>query len=91
MKIAGGRRAACAALLLLLVTRGGVAAAADPGTNQSRIEAALSNIVSLERPGQDGLALVWDGNKYVQCRRMADHSLRCEAGGVLCNLRSPMC
>lgn len=61
----------------------GAAKAADPAANRSRIEAALSNIVSLERPGQDGLALIWDGNKYVQCRRMVDHSLRCEAGGAL--------
>ncbi len=69
-------------LLMLLVVRA-AAAATDPGTNQSRIEAALSNIVGLERPGQDGLALVWDGNKYVQCRRMTDHGLRCEAAGAL--------
>ena len=69
-------------MLLILIARA-AAAAPDLGTNQSRISSVLSNIVSLERPGQDGLALAWDGNKYVQCRRMADHSLRCEAGGAL--------
>jgi hypothetical protein len=38
--------------------------------------------MTLLRPGQDGLATVWDGNKYVQCRLMADRTLRCEAAGT---------
>jgi hypothetical protein len=42
----------------------------------------LANIIALNRPGQDGLATIWDGNKYVQCRRTAD-SLRCESAGAL--------
>jgi hypothetical protein len=50
--------------------------------SQSQVEAALANIVTLNRPGQDGLATIWDGNKYIQCRRTAD-ALRCEAGGAL--------
>ena len=45
---------------------------ASPQTTQSLIEATLDNITNLNRPGQDGYATVWDGNKYVQCRRLAD-------------------
>ncbi len=50
--------------------------------NQASVDAVLANIITLNRPGQDGLATVWDGNKYIQCRRMAD-ALRCEAAGTL--------
>jgi hypothetical protein len=50
---------------------------------QSRVEAALTNIMTLNRPGEDGLATVWDGNKYVQCRFTRDRQLRCEAAGAL--------
>lgn len=60
--------------------------ALQPGlseTSQSRAQAAISNVTSLHRPGQDGLATIWDGNKYVQCRLMPDRELRCEAGGAL--------
>jgi len=49
----------------------------------ARIEAALQNIMTLDRPGQDGFAAIWDGNKYVQCGRSRDHGLRCEAAGTL--------
>jgi hypothetical protein len=52
-------------------------------TGQSRVEAALNNIAALHRPGRDGLATFWDGNKYVQCRRIPDQTLRCEAAGTL--------
>src|SRR5262245_39164339 len=51
--------------------------------NQSQVEAALTNIMTLQRPGQTGLATIWDGNKYVQCRPLADRSMRCEAAGTL--------
>jgi hypothetical protein len=51
--------------------------------SEERVEAALTNIVTLLRSNQDGLAAFWDGNKYVQCRRMADSALRCEAAGTL--------
>jgi len=51
--------------------------------NQSRVETALTNIMALHRPSQDGLATVWDGNKYVQCRLQLDRALRCEAAGTL--------
>jgi hypothetical protein len=50
---------------------------------QTRVETALSNIMSLHRPGQDGLATFWDGNRYLQCRWMSDRTLRCEAAGTL--------
>jgi hypothetical protein len=54
-----------------------------PQTSQSLIEATLDNITNLNRPGQDGYATIWDGNKYVQCRRLPDRSLRCESAGAL--------
>lgn len=58
--------------------------AADPlQESRGRVEAALANIINLDRPGEDGLATIWDGNKYVQCRRIAERSLRCEAAGTL--------
>jgi hypothetical protein len=47
----------------------------------ARVEAALQNIVALQRPGQDGYATAWDGNKYVQCGRAPHGGLRCEAAG----------
>lgn len=56
---------------------------AAPATPHARVEAALDNVTSLVRPGEDGLASVWDGNKFVQCRPMADRALRCEAAGAL--------
>lgn len=62
-------------------------ARADPApvtpTGLSRFEAALSNIKALDRPGKDGYAAVWDGNKYVQCGVTGDGGLRCEAAGAL--------
>ncbi len=60
-------------------------ARADPAPQpgNSRVEAALQNIMALVRPGQDGFATIWDGNKYVQCGRRPDRSLRCEAAGAL--------
>lgn len=51
--------------------------------SQSRVETALTNIMTLHRPGQDGLATIWDGNKYVQCRLQFDRAFRCEAAGTL--------
>lgn len=46
---------------------------ADPSPQASgpRIEAALQNVMTLERPGHDGFATIWDGNKYEQraCKR----------------------
>ena len=59
--------------------------ATDPGvaqTSAARIEAALQNITDLVRPGRVGYATFWDGNKYIQCRRMPERELRCEAAGT---------
>jgi hypothetical protein len=69
------------ALIFMFSSSSAIAGA--PPTNQTQIEAALENIVALDRPGQQGLATVFDGNKYIQCRRMTDHALRCEAAGAL--------
>ena len=80
----GWRAAACAAAFAAWLLPPGVGAvAAGPPESQSRVQAALENILMLDRPGEDGLATVWDGNKYVQCRRMRDRTLRCEAAGEL--------
>jgi hypothetical protein len=76
------RTAFYAAATAVFISTAG-AFAASPQTSQSRVEAALENITNLSRPGQDGYATVWDGNRYVQCRRLADRSLRCEAAGTL--------
>jgi hypothetical protein len=77
--------------LLLCSWLAAPAAAADlpapapgaPTAIQARVAAALQNIVTLQRSGQDGYATVWDGNKYVQCGRAAHGWLRCEAAGAL--------
>ena len=45
--------------------------------------AALDNIAAINRPGQVGYASVWDGNKYVQCRRTESSTTLCEAAGLL--------
>jgi hypothetical protein len=59
------------------------AAAESPSATDARVQAALANMAALERPGQDGLVTVFDGNKYIQCRRLPDRTIRCEAGGAL--------
>lgn len=43
---------------------------------------ALAHISTLNRPGQVGLATIWDGNKFVQCNRSPDQALRCESAGA---------
>ncbi|WP_252511120.1 TY-Chap domain-containing protein [Phreatobacter aquaticus] len=50
---------------------------------RGRIAEALDNITTLLRSGRVGYATIWDGNIYVQCRRLPDRSLRCEAAGTL--------
>jgi hypothetical protein len=60
-------------------------AAISPSVAQTpniRIDEALQNITSLVRAGRVGYATFWDGNKYIQCRRISDRSLRCEAAGT---------
>lgn len=54
-----------------------------PALNAHPVSDALQNITTLNRPGQVGYATFWEGNKFVQCRRTADRSLRCEAAGAL--------
>ena len=70
-------------LLVLVVSPASVFADALPPPSKSRVEAALQNVMTLDRAGQDGFATVWDGNKYVQCGRLRDRSLKCEAAGSL--------
>ncbi len=72
-----------AVLLWALLGSTGSGVAESPQTSKSRIEAAIGNVIALDRPKQEGLATIWDGNKYVQCGRLPDHSLRCEAAGAL--------
>jgi hypothetical protein len=67
----------------LLGAYGGALAEPAPSPSKARVEAALQNILALERPGRRGFATVWDGNKYVQCGRQDDGGLRCEAAGAL--------
>ena len=57
------------------------AGASGAEASQARVEEALTNILTLHRPGQDGLATAWDGNKYVQCRLTLDRRLHCESAG----------
>ncbi len=47
-----------------------------------QVDEALQNITTLVRPGRIGYATVWDGNKYIQCRRTPERALRCEAAGT---------
>jgi len=54
---------------------------ASAETANARIDAALQNITTLARPGRIGYATIWDGNKYIQCRRIPENALRCEAAG----------
>jgi hypothetical protein len=54
-----------------------------PQDKRTRVEAAIGNMMSLDRSGQVGLATIFDGNKFVQCRRLEDRSIRCEAAGTL--------
>ncbi|HEY5289224.1 MAG TPA: hypothetical protein VIJ59_04245, partial [Caulobacteraceae bacterium] len=69
--------------LLLIASAFPWAAWAQPDTlaASAKVEAALQNIVSRARPGQEGFATIWDGDKYVQCGRPPDGGLRCEAAG----------
>jgi hypothetical protein len=71
------------AVAIALVASSAVAFAQPTQPSKARVEATLQNILNLDRPGQDGYATIWDGNKYVQCKRLADRGLRCEAAGML--------
>jgi type III secretion system-like peptide-binding chaperone len=71
------------AVAMALFASSAVAFAQPTQTSKARVEASLQNILNLDRPGQDGYATIWDGNKYVQCKRLPDRGLRCEAAGAL--------
>jgi hypothetical protein len=80
------RHAATAALAAIVLSSACLSAAADeiaPPEIKALVVDALSNVLSLERPDQDGYATLFDGNKYVQCGRAPDKGLRCEAAGSL--------
>jgi hypothetical protein len=83
MLMHGMRMVGCAVVSAALLGTPGTGFGGSSQASQSRVEAALTNIMTLHRPGQDGLATIWDGNKYVQCRWMPERVLRCEAAGVL--------
>jgi hypothetical protein len=76
-------RAALLAAIAALIPGSAGAQNAPIQSPKDNVEAAITTIRTLERPSRDNLAAVWDGNKYVQCRRMSDRTLRCEAGGSL--------
>jgi hypothetical protein len=60
----------------------GVAQATSEGA-RSRIEAALTKMMTNDAPKREALAMVWDGNAYIQCRRTAAREMHCEAAGAL--------
>jgi len=74
-----------ASVFMLAIVAATACAAAEPAGRSSRavdrVDAALENIDKIARPGRVGYATVHDGNKYVQCRRLADGAMRCEAAG----------
>ena len=82
-------RACCGLLLVILITWPAPGRAQAPallgGVDEpalvQRVAAALDNITQRVRPGRVGYATVWDGNFYVQCRRLEDRRIRCEAAG----------
>lgn len=77
-----GFRPGWAALVVAMIGLCGAAAPGMAQTTGSRIEEALQNITTLVRSGRAGYATFWDGNKYVQCRRLPERELRCEAAGT---------
>lgn len=66
--LVGGLRYAALAIVLVAAA----VATALAQTSNDRVEATISVIKILDRPGRDNLATVWGGNKYIQCRRMGD-------------------
>lgn len=71
-----------ASLVLLVLVCSGAYEPADAESPSGRVDAALQNIDALVRPGRIGYATIWDGNKYIQCRRTTERALRCEAAGL---------
>jgi hypothetical protein len=69
-----------AGVLVWGVGLGTVAASAQ--TPAQKIDEALQNISNVVRDEKVGYATVFDGNKYVQCRRLPSREVRCEAAGA---------
>lgn len=70
-------------LLSTLIFLCELASADSPAASKSRFDTALQNILILERPGPDGYATFWDGNKCIQCGRTKESGSRHEAAGTL--------
>jgi hypothetical protein len=68
--------------LLMLAVLAACATPQPPPSPRTSIAIALRAVLTEDRPGLQGLATVWDANKYVQCRRLG-LDLRCEAAGAL--------
>lgn len=66
--------------ILLVWASGPVPAVAQNAA--ARIDEALQNITTLVRDGRIGYATAWEGNAFVQCRRMPDRQMRCESAGT---------
>lgn len=81
MKLLGLRQAQRIVLIALTLGIFGTASPSAAQSASSNIDIALQNITTLVRPGRIGYATIWDGNKYVQCRRTAERNIRCEAAG----------
>jgi hypothetical protein len=81
MRKPGFRPAWLALIAATLMLVGGMDRCRAQTTN-ARIDEALQNITTLIRAGKIGYATFWDGNAYVQCRRMPERQLRCEAAGT---------
>lgn len=79
--LAGGLAVAAAASAMAFGAGAAPVDTAKADPVRTRVALAIDTIKVLDRPGRDNLATIWDGDKYVQCRRMDDRSLRCEAGG----------
>lgn len=80
------RRCRRAALIIGTLVASVLPPSAAPAFAQAtgqKVEAAITTILTLDRPGRINLATIWDGNKYVQCRRLQEGALRCEAAGAL--------
>lgn len=76
-----GFRLGLKALIIAII----ISRSVSPGvaqTTSAHMDEALQNITTLARPGRVGYATFWDGNKYIQCRRMPARELRCEAAGT---------
>lgn len=82
MRLSASRRALSITLIAVTIGTFGIGAGAAQTPN-SRIDEALQNISTLVRPGKVGYATFWDGNKYIQCRRLLSRELRCEAAGTV--------